>query len=93
MHFKNKLYSVTFEHGTYNCRLEAAESLIITLNRPTLEVKMFLSLLELCQTFPTSSHTNLALWILRRLKNALPLSSREEANLYNRQVLLIKLEN
>lgn len=52
---------------------------------------MFFSLLELCQTFPTSSHTNLALWILWRLKNALPLSSREEANLQNRQVLSIKL--
>ena len=55
--------------------------LIIHLHWCTLEMQVFFPLLKLSQTLATSSHTNLAIWIIRRLENALLLAPREEANL------------
>lgn len=65
----------------YNRRANWLLNLIIILDCTILHMKMLFSSLELCQTFPTSSHTNLSSRIIRRFKNTLSLPSREETNL------------
>lgn len=47
----------------------------------TLEMQVLFPLLKLCQALATSSHTNLTVWIIRRLEDAFAFPAREETYL------------